>query len=501
MSKSSELPRLRRTWPQRFLIAFNSVFIVGALIGAGTLAYAKRTVGDINRYRISGIATLESQGLGDQPRNFLIVGADSDDGLAINDPARAGRDKTVGGVRSDTIMIVRLDPKSGQAKILSFPRDLWVDIPGKSRNRINAALQFGGPDLLISTIKYNFDIDINHYVQVNFAGFQELVKLIGGVPVYFSSPVRDANSGLNVENPGCTTLDENGALSYVRSRHLKFYDADRGKWVSDPTGDLGRISRQQDFIKRVLKRAINQGARNPAKLTRMVDVGIQNITLDQGTTPGDLVALGQAFRTFDPNELQTFSLPVTDTTKGGAAVLELVEGEAEPILAMFRGTGVPEDGTTVLPSMIAVRVLNGSGKSNQAAQATEVLAAAGFKMDSPSSAPALAVTEVRYRPGQEAQAALVARHLMARPVLIADPEASQITVITGDDFVVALPEALDESVVPVPTTTTAPTTTVPATTVASTVTTTPTVAAQTTTTTEVVGFVPQAAPPPGVVCG
>ncbi|MEZ5140348.1 MAG: LCP family protein [Acidimicrobiales bacterium] len=285
MSKRSEGPRLRRTWPQRLLISFNVCCILAALVGAGTLAYAKRKVGDIGRYEISSLATLDDTELGDQPRNFLIVGTDSDDGLALDDPARSGRDREVGGVRSDSIMVVRLDPKTTEAKILSFPRDLWVDIPGSSPNRINSPLQFGGPDLLIQTIKTNFDIDINHYVEVNWAGFQELVRILGGVPIYFDRPVRDTNSGLNVDGTGCYNLDANGALAYVRARHLRYYDEERGRWVADPTSDLGRISRQQDFIKRVLRRAINQGARNPAKLARFVDVGIDNVTLDQNTTP------------------------------------------------------------------------------------------------------------------------------------------------------------------------------------------------------------------------
>ncbi|MEZ5181971.1 MAG: LCP family protein [Acidimicrobiales bacterium] len=500
MSKRSEGPRLRRTWPQRLLISFNVCCILAALVGAGTLAYAKRKVGDIGRYEISSLATLDDTELGDQPRNFLIVGTDSDDGLALDDPARSGRDREVGGVRSDSIMVVRLDPKTTEAKILSFPRDLWVDIPGSSPNRINSPLQFGGPDLLIQTIKTNFDIDINHYVEVNWAGFQELVRILGGVPIYFDRPVRDTNSGLNVDGTGCYNLDANGALAYVRARHLRYYDEERGRWVADPTSDLGRISRQQDFIKRVLRRAINQGARNPAKLARFVDVGIDNVTLDQNTTPGDLVALGQAFRNFDPEALQTFSLPVTDVTRGGAAVLDLIVSDAEPILQMFRGTGQPVDPGELDPGSIPVKVLNGSGKQDQAGDASAILGAAGFKMQQPSSARATEVTEVRYAPGQEAEAALVARHLFAQPVLIADPEVAQITVITGADFGAAVLEARPASDIPVPTTTT----TAPP----STTTTQPGATTEPGTGTEVVdvttttqpGFVPDAAPQ-GEACG
>lgn len=501
MSKTGRGGRPRRTWPQRLLITFNVMCIAVALVGAGTLAYAKRKVSQIDRVELAGPGFVGSVEAGsDEPRNFLIVGADSNDGLDENDPANAGRD-SVAGVRSDTIMVVRIDPKTNDARVLSFPRDLWVDIPGNSRNRINASLQFGGPDLLIATIKANYDIDINHYVEVNFAGFQSMVKLLGGVPVYFATPVRDTQSGLNVTTSGCHTLTPAASLDYVRSRHLRYQD-ENGRWVSDPTSDLGRISRQQDFIKRVMRGAIAKGARNPTTLASMINVGVDNIKLDQGTTAGDLITLGRAFKNFNPDALQTYSLPVSDAYKGGAAVLELRAGEAEPILALFRGTGEPAPDGGLSPATVAVEVLNGSGTQDQASDASELLASAGFKMTPAGSADFVERTEVRYTPGMEAQAALVARHLYANPILIPDIDVSQITVVTGPDFRTALIEARPEADFPIPTTTTtapASTTTAAGTPDTSGLAST-TEPEATTTTTEPLGFVPDAAPS-GVDCG
>ena len=500
--------RLRRTWPQRMLISFNVCCILAALTTAGTVALAKHKIGQIRRIDLTGSAFKGTQDVGPQdPRNFLIVGADDDSGLPADDAVRNGRDKgasAVGGVRSDTIMVVRLDPKSKQAQVVSFPRDLWVDIPGKSRNRINAAIEFGGPDLLIATIKQDFDIDINHYVQVNFAGFKSLVNLLGGVPVYFPTPVRD-QGGLNVQNPGCTVLDQNGALAYVRARHFQYQNA-QGRWVYDPTSDFGRISRQQDFMKRVIRRAVHQGARNPIKLANFVDVGLKNIKLDQQTKPKDLVDLGSAFRNFDPDTLKTYSLPTTDVYHGGAQVLDLQEAAAEPILARFRGTGAPVSPGQVIPGTVTVRVRNGTGKQNQAASTSEGLRSAGFQVDAPDQSPLVQRTEVRYQPGQEAQAALVARYLYGNPVLVSDVDAAVITVVTGPDFGTVLKDPLPASKIPVPTTTSTSTTT---TTVASSTTvagsstssgSTVPGAASTTTTTAVRGYVPGAAPP-GADCG
>jgi LCP family protein required for cell wall assembly len=489
----------RRTWPQRLLISFNVVCIVAALFGAATLTYAKRKVHQINRVDLTQSAFVGSADIGSKdPRNFLIVGADSDAGLSADDPVRNGRDKgadAAGGIRSDTIMIVRIDPRSTQAQILSFPRDLWIDIPGRARNRINAALEFGGPDLLIEAIKQDFGISVNHYVQVDFAAFKSLVNLLNGVPVYFPTPVRDTHSGLNIQNAGCTNLDQNGALQYVRSRHFQYFDKDRGRWASDPSSDLGRISRQQDFIKRVIRRAVHQGARNPVKLASFVDVAVKNITLDGSTKPKDLIDLGRAFRNFDPDRLQTYSLPVTDTVHGGAAVLDLQEAPAEPILERFRGTAsTSTNAGDVLPSTVSVRVKNGTGKQNQASTTSDALGRAGFHMEPPEQAASnVGRTEVRYLPGQEKQAALVARYLYANPVLISDVDATVITVVTGPDFAAVLSTPRPAKDVPVPTTTSTTTTAPPSVTTSTLPGVTTTLPVGVTTTTRP-GYVPGAAP-------
>ena len=510
MSGRRRANRSRRTWPQRLVISFNVVAIVAALATAGSVAYAKHKLSQISRVDLSAANFRGTKGLtSTDPRNFLIVGADSDVGLGPNDPAVQGR-QNVGGVRSDTIMVVRIDPKTTQAKILSFPRDLWVDIPGQSKNRINAALQFGGPDLLIQTIKQDFGIDINHYVQVDFAGFKSLVAVLGGIPIYFATPVADGSSegssGLHIDYPGCTMLDPTGALAYVRSRHL--YRIINGHRVYDGTSDLGRISRQQDFIKRVLQRAIAQGARNPFKLVSMVDIGVRNIALDRETTAQDLIDLGTTFRNFDPATLQSYSLPVTDANHGGAAVLDLQVGPAEPTLALFRGTGAATNSGLVVPNAVAVKVLNGTGKSNQAASTTDALRADGFQTESPDQTLAVARTEVHYMPGMEAQAVLVAQYLYADPILVADPDAATIIVKTGPDFgaVLTTPRPVSQISVPATTTTsTAPTTTstvvaaTTAPTAGGTVTSTTNLGPAVTTTT-VAGYVP-GPPPAGVACG
>ncbi len=176
--------------------------------------------------------------------NFLVTGDDnSNDKSCIELQDKGART----GERSDTIMIIRLDPATKRSAVLSFPRDLWVKIPGHGTQRINGAFSRDNPQLLIDTIKNEFDVNIDHYIQIDFCAFQRLVKGIGGVSVPLPYPVRDSSTGLEVLQPGCHTFDGDEALKYVRSRHFEYMD-EKGKWHEDPSSDLGRIARQQGAV-------------------------------------------------------------------------------------------------------------------------------------------------------------------------------------------------------------------------------------------------------------
>ena len=151
------------------------------------------------------------------------------------------------------MMVVHIDPGKRTGVLVSFPRDLWVPIPGHGTNKINAAFAFGGPQLAIETIKQDFDIPISHYLEVDFAGFRDIVNAIGSVPIYFPTPARDHNTGLIIPHaPDATTSTATQALAYVRSRYYEY--TQNGQWQYDPTSDLGRIERQQYFIRSLSRR-------------------------------------------------------------------------------------------------------------------------------------------------------------------------------------------------------------------------------------------------------
>ena len=423
--ESNERPR--RTWGQRLAIAAGCLSTVGLMASAAGLGYVLRKAERLPRVELGGILDEPTQSGG--PENYLIVGIDSAAGLPGNDPVRIGRDVTL---HSDTIMILRIDPESERAALLSLPRDLFVPIPGTGTSRrINIAVEQGGAPLLIKTIGENFGIPINHYVQVDFASFRGLVDAIDGVPVYIPRPARDAQTGLDFPDPGCHMLSADEALAYVRSRH--YQELIDGRWVEDARSDLGRIARQQDFIRRALSRAIDRGARNPGTLDQLIDVGLSGVTVDSELTAGDIFDLGRKFRSFNPDSLLTYAVSGTPDTVNGAAILRLNEGpETEATLSIFRGGATAE----LPPAAVRLTVRNGTGASRQGAEATAALQAVGFNatVSGDELGGGADGTVVRYPPDQSAAAELVARWLVSGARLEPTAGATGIELVTGSDW-------------------------------------------------------------------
>ena len=423
--ESNERPR--RTWGQRLAIAAGCLSTVGLMASAAGLGYVLRKAERLPRVELGGILDEPTQSGG--PENYLIVGIDSAAGLPGNDPVRIGRDVTL---HSDTIMILRIDPESERAALLSLPRDLFVPIPGTGTSRrINIAVEQGGAPLLIKTIGETFGIPINHYVQVDFASFRGLVDAIDGVPVYIPRPARDAQTGLDFPDPGCHMLSADEALAYVRSRH--YQELIDGRWVEDARSDLGRIARQQDFIRRALSRAIDRGARNPGTLDQLIDVGLSGVTVDSELTAGDIFDLGRKFRSFNPDSLLTYAVSGTPDTVNGAAILRLNEGpETEATLSIFRGGATAE----LPPAAVRLTVRNGTGASRQGAEATAALQAVGFNatVSGDELGGGADGTVVRYPPDQSAAAELVARWLVSGARLEPTAGATGIELVTGSDW-------------------------------------------------------------------
>ncbi len=261
--------------------------------------------------------------------NTLIIGTDSRKDVSADQQKTFGK---VGGSRSDTIMVLRNDKSGNEAGILSYPRDTYVHIAGTNKNdRINSAYA-GGTRRLVKTIQENFGTPINHVVEIDFNGFERVVGTLGGVNICFKYPSRDAVTGLN-QPAGCNLLDPTQAIAYVRSRH--FENQIDGKWKSDERGDLGRIDRQQTFIKRVLQRAIDQGGRNPITGDALLRDMQKAIRIDNTYGTTDLLSLANTFRAFEPDSLQTFKIETSPAMIDGKAVLRVDRAKSSEFVALF----------------------------------------------------------------------------------------------------------------------------------------------------------------------
>lgn len=269
-------------------------------------------------------------------QNYLIVGVDG------------GGCDAPGADRSDTIIVLRVEPSLHRAEMLSFQRDLWVDIAGtNASSRLNSAYVRDDPTKLIFTLMTNFGVPVDHFVQLDFCAFSTIVDAIGGVSVPFDRPVRDTHTGLAIASPGCVRLDGSTALAYVRSRHLEEL-ADDGTWHEDPRSDLSRIDRQQDFVRRTLDAVLAEGLADPTVLQSLLTAVQDQIVVDDGLTLARLLDLAGSLAALDA-PIAGFQLPVSGRTVAGQSVLvaSVDDPAAQAILAVFRGT---EPGDPSAPS-------------------------------------------------------------------------------------------------------------------------------------------------------
>ena len=300
------------------------------VVGFGAaIVYGAAQLGNIPR-----IACASCDGRTDgEPINVLVVGSDSRVPVT-EDADEFGTPDMVSGQRSDTMMVLRIGTNREKAAVLSIPRDLYVPIASGGTDRINTAF-LRGPDNLVRTIRTALGIPIHHYIEVDFAGFRDIVRAVGGVSVYFPAPARDTVTGLLVDRAGCAELDGNQALAYVRSRNYETMVGER--WQAGGAGDLDRISRQQDFIRRVLGKV--RSVRNPLTIHRLVTTGTKNVRLDKELSARDIERLALGFRSLVPNELDMQTVPaVFDfvlVNGRRASVLRVLQPQARDLIDQF----------------------------------------------------------------------------------------------------------------------------------------------------------------------
>ena len=258
-------------------------------------------------------------GLEDRPEktsralNYLVVGSDSREGLSKDEirALRVGSTAVAAGGRSDTMFLIHISKSRDAAFIVSLPRDTLVQVPAhKSQDgttdiserpgKLNAAFAFGGAPLLIQTIETKTNLKIDHYVEVNFAGFTRVVDALGGIEVCSSVAIDDPKSHL-VMSAGTHTLNGLEALKYVRTRDY------------DGRGDIGRMERQQKFVSSVLRKATSSGVLlNPIKLANFYNATISTVKMDSGVSKNDLLTLAKQMRNLSSGNVRTLTVPISD---------------------------------------------------------------------------------------------------------------------------------------------------------------------------------------------
>lgn len=309
----------RRRWP--FVLFFFVVLLV--LLILIPLFMLNRTFTSIDRVSL-GDALVEPLPAG---TNVILVGTDSREGIdAETDNSEVILGEGISGARTDTIMVLRIEEDGN--KFLSLPRDLWLPINGGDPGRINAAYA-QGPEALVNTVRDELGIPISNYVEVDLAGFIDLVDAVGGVDITIEHPAFDRNSGLDLPVGGTVTLDSAQALAYVRSRfYTELID---GVEVSDPTSDLGRVQRQQEFLRALMDKMAQE--RNPLTLNSMSAAIGEALVIDDATSMTNALGLANSLRSSSP---ESVTLPTSPTTVGSASVLTL-NSESPEVLAQFGG--------------------------------------------------------------------------------------------------------------------------------------------------------------------
>ncbi|WP_344956721.1 LCP family protein [Actinomadura miaoliensis] len=228
----------------------------------------------------------------DEPgQNWLLLGSDLR-GVPARDKWRPG-----GRARADTIMLLHLPPDGRHAYVISIPRDLWTDIPGYPRAKINAAFAHGGPPLLAQTVQRMAGIRLDHVVAVDFAGFARMTDALGGVDVYLDAPIHDPSNGWSWP-AGRNHLDGAKALRFVRER----------KGLSG--SDLDRVKRQHAFLRAMADKAIDGGTlSNPVKLDAFLRAASESVAVDARTDFGTLRSLAMRLARIGPDRVTFVTLP------------------------------------------------------------------------------------------------------------------------------------------------------------------------------------------------
>ncbi|MGW1688366.1 LCP family protein [Streptomyces albidoflavus] len=332
-------PRSRR---RKILLAAAWTAAGGILVGGAGLGFAYvKLNGNLEGVDINAaLGSDRPEEVDDGSLDLLVLGSDSRSG----DNGKYGRDE--GAARSDTAMIVHLHEGRKKATVVSIPRDTLVTRPdcaaedgstvsGGQRQMFNTAYEAGGPACAVKTVEQMSGIRMDHYLEVDFSGFQEIIDRLGGVEVTTGKAIDDDKSGLHLDK-GTHTLDGEQSLGLVRTRH----------GVGDGS-DLGRIQLQQTFLTALMHRVQDLGLlSSPKKLYGVADAATKSLTTDAelDSVPA-LLDFAQGLKGLKPEGMEMLTLPVEYDPADANRVLPQEKAGAQVWKALRADKAVPASAT------------------------------------------------------------------------------------------------------------------------------------------------------------
>jgi LCP family protein required for cell wall assembly len=275
---------------------------------------------DLRLNRVDALSDYAGRPAATPGADWLVVGSDSREGLTGEQRRRLGTGDAAGR-RADTMMLLHIPRGGGSPTLVSLPRDSYVPIPGRGRNKLNAAYAFGGPKLLAQTVEQVTDIRIDHYMEIGFDGFASVVDAVGGVRICVKEPINDRNAALRLK-AGCQELNSKQALGYVRTR-------------ASARGDLDRVERQRELLGSLIDKATSPGVLlNPLRNLPLVLNGTDAIAVDDGDHVHSLLRFPFAMRAVSGHGGIATTVPVagTQTVSGAGSV---VLWDRQRALALF----------------------------------------------------------------------------------------------------------------------------------------------------------------------
>lgn len=234
------------------------------------------------------------------PLNFVLMGSDS-------------RGDVEDG-RSDSLMIAHVTGDRQAVYLISFPRDMWVDIPGHGKGKLNWAYAFGGPQLTVRTLEQLTGVRMDHTVLIDFEGFVRLTDAVGGVDVY-NPWATEQNAGMRFEE-GLIHLEGERALAYVRERYQL------------PNGDLDRAHRQRTVVKEIIRKIMTPATlANPVTFSDVVGKIADTVSVDDGLTNQFVTDLALSMRLTGTGSIGMLQAPTKGTGMVGSQSVVLVDPE------------------------------------------------------------------------------------------------------------------------------------------------------------------------------